>query len=262
MKSTEQESGIGQPKAGARWSDLRCLRRAVLLGFSAVCLLIHGAAKGDERPYEKERRELVEQLSRQGIRDARVLGALQAVPRHLFVPERIRALAYVNHALPLAEGQTISQPYVVALMTELLQLKGDEKVLEIGTGSGYQAAVLSHLAKHVYTIEIIPELARTAAERLEGLGYENITVKLGDGFYGWEEKAPFDSIMLTAAAPSIPERLWQQLAEGGTLVLPLGPQGQTQQLVRVIKRGGKPHMERITGVLFVPMTGTIQANPP
>lgn len=192
-------------------------------------------------------------LRGQGIRDEKVLQAMGKVPRHLFVDERHRAMAYGNYPLPIGEGQTISQPYIVALMTELLDLKGRERVLEIGTGSGYQAAILSLLAREVYTVEIIPILAERAKKTLAGLGYSNVTVKLGDGFLGWEEKAPFDAIVVTASPEKIPEPLWNQLAESGRLIIPLGREGKSQRLVRATKKGGKRRLEDVTGVLFVPM---------
>lgn len=208
------------------------------------------------------RRHMVDQdLKARGIRDRRVLEAMAAVPRHLFVSKKYWASAYKDHPLPIEYGQTISQPYIVALMTELLELKGEEKVLEVGTGSGYQAAVLSLLAKEVYTVEILPGLAETARQTLEQLGYTNVQVKLGDGYYGWEEKRPFDGIVITASSPEIPALLWEQLREGGRLVMPQGDQRETQRLIRIRKVGGKPQIEDITGVLFVPMTGRMEDPP-
>ena len=164
--------------------------------------------------------------------------------------------------MPIGERQTISQPYVVALMTELLKLEGNEKVLEVGTGSGYQAAVLSLLVKEVYSIEIIPSLAESAQERLGRLGYSNVKVKSADGYFGWEEKGPFDGIVVTAATREIPPPLWSQLQEGGRLVMPLGDSPKPQMLVRVLKIDGKPQVETITGVIFVPMTGEAQEGTP
>jgi protein-L-isoaspartate(D-aspartate) O-methyltransferase len=184
------------------------------------------------------------------------------VPRHLFVPEKQRGFAYQDRPLRIGEGQTISQPYVVALMSELSELTGGGKVLEVGTGSGYQAAVLSLLAKEVYTIEIVPSLAERAKEGLARLGYSNVFVKTGDGFFGWEEKGPFDAILVTAAAEKIPEPLWRQLREGGRLVIPLGGEGRSQRLIRARKIAGKQHVENITEVVFVPMTGAIQKQAP
>jgi protein-L-isoaspartate(D-aspartate) O-methyltransferase len=183
---------------------------------------------------------------------------MQATPRHLFIPESHRREAYADNPLPIGEGQTISQPYIVALMTELLALSGHEKVLEVGTGSGYQAAVLARLAKEVYTIEVVPALATRSAETLKRLAYANVAVKSGDGFFGWPENAPFDAILITAAAEIIPDPLWAQLVEGGTLVMPLGEQKQTQKLVRVKKVSGKRRIQTITDVLFVPMTGRVR----
>jgi protein-L-isoaspartate(D-aspartate) O-methyltransferase len=203
------------------------------------------------------RARLLAELRREGIRDDRVLNAIGRVPREEFVLPRDRARAYANQALPIEGGQTISQPYVVAFMSELLQLHGGERVLEIGTGSGYQAAVLAELAREVYSIEIDPRLAVTARERLGRLGYENVKVRAGDGWYGWEEAAPFDAIIVTAAAPRIPERLVAQLKPGGNLVMPLGA-AASQSLVRARKEDGELRIERFTDVLFVPMTGAVR----
>jgi protein-L-isoaspartate(D-aspartate) O-methyltransferase len=197
-------------------------------------------------------------LRGRGIKSERVLEAMRLVPRHSFVPEAQRPAAYQDRPLPIGDGQTISQPYVVALMSELLDLKGGEKVLEIGAGSGYQAAVLSRLAEEIYTIEIIPALAARAQETLTRLGYRNISVKTGDGFFGWEEKGPFDAILIAAAAEKIPEPLWRQLREGGRLVMPLGEPRGNQQLIRARKVGGKPQIENVTAVVFVPMTGAVE----
>jgi protein-L-isoaspartate(D-aspartate) O-methyltransferase len=197
-----------------------------------------------------------EQIEGRGIRDPRLLEAMREVPRHRFVPAVYRPLAYTDQPLPIGEGQTISQPYIVALMTSLLELQGGEKVLEVGTGSGYQAAVLSRLAGEVYTIEILPTLAWRAKQVLEGLGYTNVRVRVGDGFFGWPEAAPFDAIVVTAAAPRLPQPLWEQLAEGGRIVLPLGA-GRNQRLVRFRKVDGRRIQEDFTEVLFVPMTGAV-----
>ena len=220
-------------------------------------------AEESQDAFAKARKRMVERDFRgHGIKDPRVLEVMSLVPRHLFVPERYRSQAYQDRPLPIGEGQTISQPYVVALMTELLKLKGNERVLEVGTGSGYQAAVLSHLAREVYTIEIIPSLAAKAEERLLRLGYGNVQVKTGDGFFGWEEKGPFDAIVVTASAEKIPDPLWNQLQEGGRLVMPLGETHKTQRLVRATKIKGKRHVETITGVIFVPMTGEVREGAP
>jgi len=198
------------------------------------------------------------QLRWRGIKDERVLAAMQALPRQLFVPEQLRAFAYDDRPLPIGSGQTISQPYIVALMTELLELKPTNKVLEIGTGSGYQTAVLAQLVAAVYSIEILPGLAEGAKNILAALGYKNIELKIGDGFFGWPEHAPFDAILLTAAAPKIPELLWLQLREGGRLIMPLGEERQTQKLIRARKVAGEPMIEDFSEVLFVPLRGAIE----
>lgn len=238
------------------------LSKMLRAALSLLWLLVFQAEEGlgFQKNFEQARKDLLQELRVQGIRDPRVLEAIAKVPRHEFVPESWRYLAYANRALPIAEDQTISQPYIVALMSELLELDGTEQVLEVGTGSGYQAAVLSLLAEEVYTIEIIGTLMEQAKAQLEALGYRNIHYRVGDGFYGWEEKAPFDAIIVTAAAKRVPERLLDQLREGGIMVLPLGSAGGHQELVRLTKESGEPRIERITGVRFVPMTGEIQKN--
>jgi protein-L-isoaspartate(D-aspartate) O-methyltransferase len=228
----------------------------LLLG---MLLPVQFAEAQDEQALARARRQMVERdLRGRGIKDERVLAAMNTIARHLFVPERLRASAYEDRPLPIGDGQTISQPYIVAFMSELLELKGGEKVLEIGTGSGYQTAVLAQLAAQVFSIEIIPALGARAAQRLERLGFANIEIKIGDGFFGWEEKAPFDAILLTAASPRIPEPLWRQLREGGRLILPEGEEGKAQKLIRYRKSAGKPVAEEITGVIFVPLTGEIR----
>jgi protein-L-isoaspartate(D-aspartate) O-methyltransferase len=231
------------------------------LGFIIVASLLFltcSAQKGDKDFYRTARQQMVtEDIQRRGIDDPRVLQAMLTVKRHLFVPEDYRHMAYADRPLPIGEGQTISQPYIVALMTYHLNLKPEDKVLEIGTGSGYQAAVLAELTKEVYSIEIIEELAHTAHERLRQLGYTNVWVKSGDGFYGWEEHAPYDAIIVTCAAPTIPEHLVEQLREGGKMILPLGEKPFHQSLTVLTKRGGKIEKQLITGVVFVPMTGEI-----
>lgn len=192
------------------------------------------------------------QLASRDIRDRDVLKAMGEVPRHLFVPGDVRHLAYEDHPLPIGHGQTISQPYIVALMTQLLDLSGNEKVLEIGTGSGYQAAVLSELAGRVYTIEIVPELGRRSKKLLSDLGYENVTVRIGDGYRGWPEAAPFDRIILTASPPKIPEALLNQLSkEEGILVAPEGE--HMQELVTITRKGDSYEREHQAYVRFVPM---------
>jgi protein-L-isoaspartate(D-aspartate) O-methyltransferase len=197
-------------------------------------------------------------LMTRGIRDARVLEAMGSIERELFVPAKLRSLAYEDRPLSIGEGQTISQPYMVAFMTQLLSLKGTERVLEIGTGSGYQTAVLGEIAAEVYSIEIIPKLSERAKILLVQLGLDNVHLKVGDGFFGWEEHGPFDAILVTAAAPKIPEPLWRQLREGGRLIMPLGAERQAQTLVRVTKSDGKQVVEELTGVVFVPLTGAIR----
>jgi len=209
--------------------------------------------------FVRARRAMIERdLMTRGIRDARVLEAMGAIERELFVPEKLRSLAYEDRPLSIGEGQTISQPYMVAFMTQLLSLKGTERVLEIGTGSGYQTAVLGKLAAEVYSIEIIPKLSDRAKILLVQLGFDNVHLKVGDGFFGWEEQGPFDAILVTAAAPRIPEPLWRQLREGGRLIMPLGAERQAQTLVRVTKSNGKQVVEELTGVVFVPLTGAIR----
>jgi len=188
--------------------------------------------------------------------DKRVEEALMAVPRHKFVPSDSRPYAYENTALPISHRQTISQPYIVALMTDLAAVTSESVVLEVGTGSGYQAAVLSELVNHVYSIEIIEPLGLEAKSVLQELGYDNVTVKIGDGYHGWSEHAPFDAILVTAAAEHIPEQLIQQLKPGGRLVIPVGKQGQPQSL-RILTKGADGEIEQrdVLSVAFVPLTG-------
>ena len=189
------------------------------------------------------------------ITDPRVLEVMGNIPRHLFVDENLQHVAYNDNPLPIGEGQTISQPYVVALMTQSLGLKGNETLLEIGTGSGYQAAVLAELVEEVYTIEIKPTLAKKAEERLDSMGYKNINVKNADGYLGWEEHAPYDAIMVTAAVNHIPPSLLDQLKDGGKLILPLGSTAYYQTLTLVEKQGNELYVTHITSVMFVPLTG-------
>ncbi len=209
----------------------------------------------NEELYKKIREEMVnDQLVSRGIYDKLVLDAMKKVPRHKFVPKDLEASAYEDCALPIGEGQTISQPYMVAIMTEKLGLSGGEKVLEIGTGSGYQSAVLAEIAKEVYSIEMVPSLAERSRKLLEGLSYKNITVAAGDGTLGLPEKAPFDGIIVTAGAPSIPKPLTDQLADGGRLVIPVG-EAFAQTLTIVTKRGKKLDVEGSIGCVFVPLVG-------
>lgn len=195
-----------------------------------------------------------QQIAARGIRAERVLDAMRSVPRHLFVPLESRHSAYMDGPLSIGQGQTISQPYIVALMTEALELRGHERVLEIGTGSGYQAAILSQLASHVYTVERIPELASRAQDLFRQLGYDNISMHVGDGTLGWLEHAPYEAIIITAAAPEIPRPLTDQLAEGGRLVAPIGG-SWSQSLVRVRKQRGHLRRQELTSVAFVPLIG-------
>ncbi|MBS1211451.1 MAG: pcm-3 [Proteobacteria bacterium] len=195
-----------------------------------------------------------------GISDSRVLQAMKEVPRHEFVPEDLRAIAYTDRPLPIGEGQTISQPYIVAFMTEALQPKATDRVLEIGTGSGYQAAVLSRLVAQVYTIEIIKPLAGQAEAILNKLGYRNVKVRTGDGYRGWPEEAPFDAIIVTAAPNNIPPPLIEQLKEGGRMIIPVGARF-TQELYLLEKKNGEITRKAVLPVLFVPMTGESQRRP-
>lgn len=205
--------------------------------------------------YKRLRDMMVDyQLIPRGIKDERVLAAMRKVPRHLFVPEFIRHSAYDDMALPIGDDQTISQPYMVAIMTEFLELKGDEKVLEVGTGSGYQAAILADLSKEVYSIERIPSLADEARRRLTELGYGNVYVIVGDGTKGLAEKAPFDRIIITAAAPKIPEPLINQLKDGGIIVAPVGERF-SQILIKGKKEKGILIEEYHTPCVFVPLVG-------
>jgi protein-L-isoaspartate(D-aspartate) O-methyltransferase len=213
------------------------------------------AAQEDE--YTEKRERLVSILKEfRGIRDREVLQAMGTVPRHEFVPAEYVDQAYdADHPLPIGYGQTISAADIVAMMTELLELERGHRVLEIGTGSGYQAAILAELTEEVYTVEIIPELAESANERLKRLGYENIRTLHADGYYGWEEHAPYDRIIVTAAPDHVPQPLIEQLKEGGRLVIPVGPPGWLQTLWLVTKEGGEPQFHNIMGVAFVPLTG-------
>ena len=204
----------------------------------------------------EERMKMVDtQIRRRGVTDEDVLAALERVPRHEFVPDQYQSQAYADHPLPIGHGQTISQPYIVALMTELLGLRTTDRVLEIGTGSGYQAAILAEIVAEVYTVEIIEPLAAEARERLARLGYDNIYPLQADGYFGWEEHAPYDAIIVTAAPDHIPQPLVQQLRDGGQLVIPVGPPGGYQSLWQITKEGKQVKKKNVTGVLFVPLTG-------
>ncbi|MEW6410340.1 MAG: protein-L-isoaspartate(D-aspartate) O-methyltransferase [Nitrospirota bacterium] len=206
--------------------------------------------------FTKAREKMVKQdIEGRGIKDKRVLSAMSKIPRHLFVAKDLQRMAYGDHPLPIGEGQTISQPYVVALMTQVLELKEGEKVLEIGTGSGYQAAVLAEITKEVYTIEIRQALSSKAEATLKSLDYKNIKVKTADGYYGWKEYAPFDAIIITCAANHIPRPLIEQIKEGGRLVIPLGSTRYYQTLTLIKKVNGELKVRHITDVAFVPMIG-------
>ena len=241
-------------------STFRCLSACWLLGIG----LLVGCRQDVQPQLEPEKDIFFEQrmwmvdrqLARRDIVDPQVLRVMRRVPRHLFVPERVREYAYADHPLPIGEEQTISQPYIVAFMTQALELKKGNRVLEIGTGSGYQAAVLAELVEEVYTIEIIPALAERAEKLLDELGYDGIQVRAGDGYLGWPEAAPFDAIIVTAAPDHIPTPLIEQLGEGGRLVLPVGD--EYQELMRVIKEEGEMRRESLLPVRFVPMTGKAQ----
>lgn len=209
--------------------------------------------------YSLLRKEMVKtQIIARGISDKRVLSALEKVPRHLFVPDDSKTEAYCDYPLSIGDGQTISQPYIVAIMTELAHLQGDEKVLEIGTGSGYQAAVLSLLCKEVYTIEIVENLAKTAEKKLKDLGYNNVHVRFGDGYLGWTEAQPFDVIIITCAPSFLPDSLVQQLKEGGKIIAPMGEEYATQILTVFEKKDGKLSKTEHEPVRFVPMKGKIE----
>lgn len=210
--------------------------------------------------YQEQRQAMVQRdIKGRGIRDRQVLAAMEKVPRHLLVERRYRHAAYADHPLPIGDGQTISQPYVVALMTEALKLRPTDRVLEIGTGSGYQAAVLAQIVKEVRTIEIRQGLAEQAAARLKELGYATVKVKYADGYFGWEEQAPFDAIIITAAVNHIPPPLIRQLKEGGRMILPLGSTVFYQTLTLVTKRkGGELDVQQLDPVAFVSMSGEAQ----
>lgn len=226
---------------------------AVLL----LALSLSAAAAGEDDPYLAKRLAMVrEQIEAEGVRDPRVLDAMRAVPRHLFVPEEYRRLAYADRPLPIGEGQTISQPYVVAFMTAALRLSPSDRVLEVGTGSGYQAAVASRIAGEVYTVEIFESLAVKARERLSARGFRNVVVRQGDGYYGWEEKAPFDAIIVTCAGGHIPPPLLRQLSNGGRMIMPVGGPFMTQNLVLIEKDARGAVTERhVLPVVFVRLLG-------
>lgn len=231
-----------------------------ILPFFTFLILLAGTVAPREVIQEKDpfrdlREEMVEkQLRARGIEDRRILEGMGRIPREKFVPSSLQKISYTDGPLPIGEGQTISQPYIVALMTELLELKGGEKVLEIGTGSGYQAAVLAEVGVRVYTIEIVPTLARRASQTLKGLGYDNIFVRTGNGYLGWPEEAPFDAIIVTAAPEFLPRALVEQLKRDGILVIPIGP-AHHQMLWQVRSTPTGLKKRTTIPVRFVPMTG-------
>ena len=234
----------------------------ICAGFFLTCATTKGdkgtvAAESERDDYAFARDRMVSsQIVRRGVSDKLVLAAMRKVPRHKFVPENMKPHAYEDRPLPIGEDQTISQPYIVALMTELLGLKGEERVLEIGTGSGYQAAVLAEIAGEVYTIEIVESLAKSAEKRLQDMGYGNITVKFCDGYQGWAEHAPFDGVIVTAAPDHIPQPLVDQLKVGGRMVIPVGEHFQELKLLTKTEDGVKE--KNVLPVRFVPMTGEAQ----
>lgn len=232
------------------------MRKPVLIGLLLCALVVH-AANAEDDSFRLTRKRMVEdQIVARGVSDATVIRAMKKVPRHEFVPENFQNQAYRDHPLPIGHEQTISQPYIVAFMTEKLNLKGGEKVLEIGTGSGYQAAVLAEIAKEVYTIEIVEALANRAARTLKEQGYDNVHVRAGDGYQGWPEHAPFDAIMVTAAPDHVPQPLIEQLKKGGRMIIPVGSMFQELRLIEKTEEGV---IERdILPVRFVPMTGEAQ----
>ncbi len=236
-----------------------CLPGTIVSCLIALVLVPAFTACSEDEMTVARRRMVAHDLQGRDISDKSVLKAMSEVPRHLFIPRSLRKNAYGDYPLPIGKGQTISQPYVVAMMTQAVSPKPGDRVLEIGTGSGYQAAVLAVIVKEVYTIEIIPSLAESAAKKLKELGYDNVFVMAGDGFFGWPEHAPFDAIIVTAAAERIPVRLIEQLAKGGRLIMPVGPVETSQRLTLLTKgMDGRLSYQVREGVRFVPMTGRIQ----
>ena len=235
-------------------SRLAWLAVAVLAAATSFALLPFVSAMSDplEDTFSELRHRMVtDQIERRGVVQVEVVEAMREVPRHLFVPESFRDRAYLDGPQPIGSNQTISQPYIVALMTAHLELDGDERVLEIGTGSGYQAAILSRLAREVYSIEIRPGLARKAESVLTDLGYDNVKIRIGDGYEGWPEETPFDGIMVTAAPEQVPEKLIDQLKVGARMVIPVGT--YFQDLLVITKTENAVHTRHVTGVRFVPM---------
>jgi protein-L-isoaspartate(D-aspartate) O-methyltransferase len=234
---------------------LRRSNSSTFLGYTILfAFLIFFAGKCNRDRYITSREEMVrDQIAARGVRDSATLRAMRKVPRHEYVPPELVGYAYDDTPLPIGSEQTISQPYIVAFMTESINPRKGQKVLEIGTGSGYQAAVLAEIVDSVFTIEILPELAESAAERLKRLGYRNINVKCGDGYAGWKEAAPFDAILVTAAAEHIPRPLIEQLKDGGIMVIPVGSMMSVQSLIIVKKHGKDVKTKMILPVRFVPL---------
>jgi len=243
----------------ASWPTITGTFTTVFLTWALFLPLISISYSSEDPSTIAARKRMVDRdLKGRDIKDLQVLEIMGRLPRHLFIDKSLQSQAYADHPLPIGEGQTISQPYIVALMTQILQVKPGEKVLEIGTGSGYQAAVLAELTEKVYTIEIRETLTRQAAQRLKQLGYEKVRVKYGDGYFGWEEYAPFDGIIVTCAANHIPPPLIKQLKDGGRLVIPLGSTTYFQTLTLLTKKHGKTDIQHLIGVAFVPMIGEAQ----
>jgi len=263
MKKQEPSRCGGKGLAALVWSACLCLLSAAGCDSRengsagpASRQAAPAATKPDDDAFAARREAMIRTIKRgYGLTDKTVLAAMRAVPRHQFVPKKLLNVAYADRALPIGKGQTISQPYIVAEMTRQLQLKADSRVLEIGTGSGYQAAVLAEITPHVFTIEIVKSLADSAAERLAGLGYDTVKVRHGDGYAGWKKHAPFDAIIVTCGAPEPPKPLIEQLAPGGRMVIPVGKAGRVQQL-QVIEKSddGKVTTRALMGVRFVPLT--------
>jgi protein-L-isoaspartate(D-aspartate) O-methyltransferase len=231
------------------------LLAAIILATGCLAISLCLASGPVDEATQAERRQALYQLLKKEISDKRVLAAILKVPRHRFVPERYQGQAYANHPLPIGESQTISQPFIVAYMTQALKLSGKEKVLEVGTGSGYQAAVLAETAGEVYSVEIIESLSQRAGKVLRKLGYKNVHLKVGDGFDGWREHAPYDAVMVTAAPAQVPPPLVKQLKEGGRLSIPVGKSAWDQDLITYVKRKGRLVQVDSLPVRFVPMTG-------
>lgn len=233
-----------------------------ILFLSFLILLLQTCSANDTGVFDSQRHQMVkEQIITRGVKDPRVIKAMEKVPRHDFVPIRLSAHSYMDTPLPIGLGQTISQPYIVAFMTEALDLRSGDRILEIGTGSGYQAAVLAELVSAVYTIEIIPELGERAKVTLKKLQYKNIHVKIGDGYKGWSEMAPFDAVIVTCAPEQIPPALVDQLKEGGRMIIPVGKEGGVQKLVKLTKHKGKVQTQAVMDVRFVPMVEGGSENP-